>query len=87
MRLKNLTISEPVVVQTARIKQTQARLYNWNTNTWDAITLNNFSFTKTNIKAYTGSNGRVLLQVVNQNDSQSEFYFGKPSLSLNNAIN
>jgi hypothetical protein len=87
LQMNNLTISEPVVVQTAGINQAQARLYNWNTNSWDAITLNNFSFTTTNIKAYTSSDGRVLLQVVNQNASQGELYFGKPSLSLNNPVN
>jgi hypothetical protein len=87
LQVNNLTISEPIVVQTAGNNQAQARLYNWNTNSWDAITLNNFSFTTTNIKAYTSSNGRVLFQVVNQNASQSALYFGKPSLSLNNAVN
>jgi hypothetical protein len=87
LQMNNLTISEPVVVQTAGINQAQARLYNWNTNSWDAITFNNFSFTTTNIKAYTSSDGRVLLQVVKQNASQGELYFGKPSLSLNNPVN
>ena len=87
-QMNKLTISTPVVVQNTGINQMQARLYNWNTNSWDAITLNNNSFTTTNIKAYTSSDGRVLLQVINQNASQkSTLYFGKPSLSLNNAVN
>jgi hypothetical protein len=80
-QVNKLTISTPVVVQNTGINQMQARLYNWNTNSWDAITLTNFSFTTTNIKAYTSSDGHVLLQVINQNASQGTLYFGKPSLS------
>lgn len=87
LQVNNLTISEPLVIQTAGISQAQARLYNWNTNSWDAITLNNLSFTTTNIKAYTSLDGRVLLQVVNKNTSQGKLYFGRPSLSLNNPVN
>jgi uncharacterized membrane protein len=86
MQVNNLTISTPVVMQNTGINQVQARLYNWNTNSWDVITLTHNSFTTTNSKAYTSSNGRVLLQVFNQNAS-STLYFGKPSLSLNNAGN
>jgi hypothetical protein len=82
----NLTINTPSVQQ-AGINQIPARLYNWNTDAWDAITLNNNSFTTTNSKAYTSSDGRVLLQVINQNASQGALYFGRPSLSLNNAVN
>ena len=74
-------------MQNTAINQVSARLYNWNTHSWDAITLNNNSFTTTNIKAYTSSDGRVLLQVINQNASQDALYFGKPSLSLNSAVN
>ena len=87
LQVNNLTISAPEVMQTTGINQVPARLYNWNTNSWDAISLNNNSFTTTNIKAYTSSDGRVLLQVINQNASQGTLYFGKPSLSLNNAVN
>ncbi len=88
LQVNKLTISAPIVMQNTGINQVLARLYNWNTNSWDAITLNNNSFTTTNIKAYTSSDGRVLLQVINQNASQkSALYFGKPSLSLNNAVN
>jgi hypothetical protein len=87
LQVNNLTISVPVVTQNTGINQVPARLFNWNTNSWDAITLNNHSFTTTNIKAYTSSDGRVLLQVFNQNASQSTLYFGKPSLTLNTAAN
>ena len=75
LQVNNLTISAPIVMQNTGINQVPARLYNWNTNSWDAITLNNNSFTTTNIKAYTSSDGRVLLQVFNQNASQSTTLF------------
>jgi hypothetical protein len=87
LQVHNLTISAPVVTQHTGNNQIPARLYNWNTNAWDAITLKNNSFTTTNSTAYTSSDGRVLLQVINQNASQGTLYFGRPSLSLNNAVN
>ena len=86
VQINNMTISAPVVVQPAGINQAQVRLYNWNTRTWDVVTLTNLSFTTTNTKAYTSSDGRVLLQVVNQDASLGALLFGKPSLSLNNAV-
>jgi hypothetical protein len=86
-RVSNLTISTPTIMQQTGINQVPARLYNWNTQSWDAITINQYSFTTTNSKAYTSSDGRVLLQVINQNASQGILYFGRPSLSLNDAAN
>jgi hypothetical protein len=87
LQINNMTISEPAIVQPAGINHAQVRLYNWETGSWDAMTLNNFSFTTANIKAYTSSDRRVLLQVVNQNASLGALIFGKPSLSLNDAVN
>ena len=86
-RVSNLTISTPKIIQQTGINQVSARLYNWNTQSWDAITINQNSFTTTNSKAYTSSDGRVLLQVISQNASQGTLYFGRPSLSLNDAAN
>ncbi len=86
LQINNMTISAPVVTQPAQINQAQVRLYNWNTRTWDIVTLNNLSFTTANTKAYTSSEGRVLLQVVNQDASLGALLFGKPSLSLNDAV-
>ncbi len=86
-QVNNLTISIPGVIQHTGINQVPARLYNWNTHSWDAITLNQNSFTITNSKAYTSSDDRMLLQVINQNAFQGILYFGRPSLSLNNAAN
>jgi hypothetical protein len=87
LQMKNLTINTPIVTQSAGNNQVSGRLYNWITKSWNAITFNNNSFTTTNSKAYTSSDGRMLLQVINQNASQGTLYFGRPSLSLNNAVN
>jgi len=87
LQMNTLTISSPVIMQNTRINKVPARLYDWNTNAWDAIIFNNNSFTTTNSKAYTSSDGRMLLQVINQNASQGALYFGRPSLSLKNAVN
>jgi hypothetical protein len=84
LQINTMTINTPVVAQPAGIQNVQGRLYNWDTGSWDAITLNNLSFTTANTKAYTSSEGRVLLQVVNQDSSQGALSFGNPSLSLNN---
>ena len=86
-QVNNLRISLPKIMHLTGINQVSARLYNWNTHSWDVITINQNSFTTTNSKAYTSSDGRVLLQVINQNASQGILYFGRPSLSLNDAVN
>ncbi len=87
LQINTMTINAPVVAQSAGIHNVQGRLYNWDTSSWDAITLNNLAFTTANTKAYTSSDGRVLLQLVNQDASQGAFLFGKPSLSLNDTVN
>jgi hypothetical protein len=61
--------------------QAQASLYNWQTRTWDAITLTNGGFTTGNVAAYIGADGRVLLQVTSKQPG-SLLLFSKPSLSL-----
>jgi hypothetical protein len=87
-KASHLTIVLPNVTQHAVTNLIPAKLYNWYTQTWDAITINNNSFTTTNSKAYTSSDGRVLLQVMNQSNlSQSTLYFGRPALILTNAGN
>lgn len=59
-----------------------AYLYNWQTDTWDAFKLNKLSLSTTNVGAYVGPGGRVLVQYSNQNSSIGTIYFGKPSLDL-----
>lgn len=56
------------------------QIYNWQRGTWDPITLNQDTYTITNPQAYTGTTGRILVQVTSQ--GTNEIYFGKPSLSL-----
>ncbi len=59
----------------------QASLFNWQTNTWDRMTLYSGAFTTTNTAAYIGQGGRVLLQIANA-DPSGLLLFAKPSLSL-----
>jgi hypothetical protein len=86
----SMTISEPAIAQLAGSGATSpvhTRLYNWHTSSWDAIVLNNTSFTTANTKAYTSPDGHILLQVVDQSASPGTILFAKPALSLNNAVN
>ena len=90
LHTNNMTISEPVIARLAgsgAISPIQVRLYNWDTSSWDAIALNNNTFTTANTKAYTSPDGHILLQVVDQSASPGTILFGKPALSLNDAVN
>jgi hypothetical protein len=90
LQTNKMTISEPVIAQLAgsgAISPIQVRLYNWDTSSWDAIALNNNTFTTANTKAYTSPDGHILLQVVDQRASPGTILFGKPALSLNDAAN
>ena len=58
------------------------RLYNWRSGSWDAISLNQGTFTTHNASAYIGPGGRVLLQIVYKDSSLSTVVFGKPALNL-----
>ncbi|HZR44791.1 MAG TPA: hypothetical protein VFB12_32060 [Ktedonobacteraceae bacterium] len=61
----------------------QALLYNWQTASWDTITLKEDSFTTTNLQAYIGPGGHIYVQVTNLDTSQGKLYFGAPTLHLN----
>jgi len=89
--ISSVTIREPSALATSATAtqgpgsipdQAQASLYNWQTRTWDAITLTSGSFTTDNPAAYIGADGRVLLQVTSKQPG-SLLLFSKPSLSLN----
>ncbi len=84
-----MTISEPFIGQPIVLdsKHVQVRLYNWVTGSWDAVALNNYSFTTENVRTYTSLDGNLLLQVVNQNASPGAILFVKPSLGLGSAKN
>ncbi len=86
----SVTIHEPSALATPATatqgpgsisNQAQASLYNWQTRTWDTITLTNGSFTTDNAAVYIGAVGRVLLQVASKQPG-SLLLFSKPSLSL-----
>jgi len=90
LHTNNMTISEPVIARLTgpgAISPIQVRLYNWNTSSWDAIALSNNTFTTANAKAYTSPDGHIMLQVVDQSSSSGTILFGKPALSLNDAVN
>ena len=57
------------------------QLYNWGTHDWDTVKFNQDSFTALDPQVYTGSSGRILVQVGSQDTNQ--IYFGKPTLTLN----
>jgi hypothetical protein len=57
------------------------QLYNWQNGIWDPIKLTRDTYTTTNPQVYTGTTGRILVQVMSKDTN--EIYFGKPSLSLN----
>jgi len=86
-KLHSLTITEPDLLAGAsgpstNISHLQANLYNWQTGTWDTITLQKDTFTTSDAQAYIGPGGRALLQISNQNASLGKLFFGRPSLSL-----
>ena len=97
LQVSNLTISEPSNLSQGAptlpgsgsvvdANQLQASLYNWQTGSWDTITLNNFSFSTPEAGAYIGQGGRVLLQLGNQDSTVGTIYFGRPSLNLQGTI-
>jgi len=84
---KGFTITAPNTLNVASppssgVSVVQASLYNWQTGSWDAFTLDRYKLTTTNTTAYIGADGRVLLQLANQNASQGLAYLSKPSLTL-----
>lgn len=62
------------------------RLYNWHTNTWDALSLNQNTFTTNNVSAYIGPTGRVLVQLNNKDSSLGTFVFAKPLINLQGVV-
>jgi hypothetical protein len=88
-RISGLTITEPsdinIFAQVGAFVDANSlpfRIYNWHSGSWDAISLNEDSFTTNNVSAYIGAGGRVLVQLDNQNSSRGTFAFGKPLLNV-----
>jgi uncharacterized membrane protein YhaH (DUF805 family) len=64
-------------------KTSHISLYNWQTNSWEAISLTqSASFTTQNAQAYLGPDGRILVQYVNQSSDFTDIAFTKPTLTI-----
>jgi hypothetical protein len=59
-----------------------ASLYDWLTDTWDPFTLGRYTLTTSDMDSYISPDGRVLLQLTNQNIMQGPIFLSKPSLTL-----
>jgi hypothetical protein len=93
LRVSGLTISElpdiSVIAQAGSVPNTKSQpfhLYNWHSNSWDAIQLNQNSFTTNNVSAYISATGRVLVQFSNKDNRFNSLLFGKPLINLQGAI-
>ena len=91
--IKGLTIAEPpdidVLAQAGSVSATNAslfRLYNWHTNSWDSISLDQNTFTTNDIGAYMSTNGRVILQFSNTDSQLGPLDFGRPIINLQGVI-
>ncbi len=72
----------PISGPVATANRLQAHLYNWQTGTWDVIQLNGYTFATSDTGAYISAEGRVLLQLSNQDSMVGTILFGRPSLDL-----
>jgi len=88
-----LTISEPpdinVLAQVGSVPDVNSspfRLYNWHTNSWDIISLNQNTFTTHNVSAYISATGRVLLQFSNMDSQLGPLDFGRPIINLQGVL-
>ncbi len=93
LQISGLTITEPSDlnllsqgITTLNADSLPFRLYNWHTKTWDAISLNQNTFTTNNVSAYIGPTGRVLVQLNNKDSSLGTFAFGKPLINLQGVV-
>ncbi|WP_162005303.1 hypothetical protein [Dictyobacter vulcani] len=68
---------------TSDINHIQSYLYNWQKQSWDAISFSQFSCTVKNAQAYIGPDGRILLHLNNHDTSA---VFDKPALQLQGTI-
>ncbi|HCI82811.1 MAG TPA: hypothetical protein DHW02_24330 [Ktedonobacter sp.] len=63
----------------------QVHVYNWQKHTWNAFSFSQFTLSISNAQPYISSGGRILVQLSNQNSSQTAL-FNKPLLSLQGSI-
>lgn len=91
LQISKITITQPPIKTGKRpypdASYLQARLYNWQTGSWDTFPLSqDTSFTTSHTGAYISSDGRILWQLANQNASLGTLFFGKPTLNLRGAV-
>jgi hypothetical protein len=93
MHVNALTIAEPpdlnIIAQAgsgSNANSSPFRLYNWHTNSWDTISLNQNTFSTTNVSAYISATGRVLVQFTNKDRQLGSLEFGKPIINLQGVI-
>ena len=89
VHVNGLTIAEPPDGQVGSVSDTNSssfRLYNWHTNSWDTISLNQNTFTTNKVGAYISATGRVLLQFTNKDSQLGSLVFGKPIINLQGVI-
>ncbi len=92
-RVEGLTLSESpdinVLAQVGPVPNVNSspfRLYNWHTNSWDIISLNQNTFTTNNVGAYISTTGRVLLQFSNMDSQLGPLDFGRPIINLQGVL-
>lgn len=86
-QIKTLNISIPNTLNGSQppapdISYIQAQLYNWQSATWDKISLSHNTLTLSRPNMYIGPDARVLLQLSNQKTNQPPVYFSRPSITL-----
>jgi hypothetical protein len=91
--VNGLTISEPpdinVLAPVSPVQNANSspfRLYNWHTNSWDIISLNQNTYTTNNVGAYISATGRVLIQFSNTNNQLGSLDFGRPVINLQGVL-
>ncbi len=94
MQSGNITLTEPSsliqgnipfgqgITSIIDVNHIRIFLYNWQKQTWDRFSFNQFSLSINNAQSYIDSNGRIVMQFANQNASQGTAVFSKPSLQL-----
>jgi uncharacterized membrane protein YhaH (DUF805 family) len=91
LHVQTITVSQPadssippdMIPGSSLSSTSHISLYNWQTSSWNAISLTqSASFTTQNAKAYLSPDGRVLVQYVNQASGLASIAFTKPSLTI-----
>src|SRR5204862_6388977 len=92
-QVKGLNIAAPtninLLAQAGTVTYVNAspfRVYNWHTNAWDIISLDQNTFTTNNIGAYMSATGRVLLQFSTMAGQVGSLDFGRPIINLQGVI-